>query len=415
MPSLPTKAGHLNPKNFSIQALDYGAVGHKAWKPATQSEPGTWSNIGNRHRFMSEELYSGKIIDDFHFRKNSGELLPYTEYISVRHTVTSTGPSLTVIDLVDEFAKRWISKQSWLDGSNRPMVERNVLFTLAKLNTVNSVLSTLGVDPHSYANRAAAKLYSSGWDGLTFLAELHKVVRMFRGVGEQFIRLIYQYISYRRAFSRKTVLLSFNAWLSGRYGWRVLVFDIQDINHLIRTMDEGQRTRVKERVGEDFSHIDDNSHLEVFANHNNLVEDITSYDVAVRGSVIADFVPNKIRLNPITTAWELVPYSFVVDWLINIGSALDRISFLAINNQYTACTGVKITASREVSYTITNQPGTVINSHNWTGSIKEDWEARWRNPCLISALPTVSLNLDWLKVTDLIALVGQALLKLSRR
>lgn len=403
-----------------VQRLDYGATEARSWKTETQS-PGDFSLNANRHRGISEEQFSGVLLDDFHKRKNSGELLPYTRYTSLSHKFTSEGTNLVSIDLSDQNGTLWRTQWRWAGGVTLPLTERNVLFQVGKTNVVDQVLRDLGIDRYIYPQRAAAKLYSRGWDGLTFLAELHKTVRMFRGVGTQIVRLVRDYRRYVRSLRRykdggQVILLTFNQWLQGRYGWRILLYDIEDINRTIREMDEKSLTRVKETVGDSFYHVVDSSRSEAYFNYTNNVSDISEYEVGVRGSIIADFLPSKISLNPIVTAWELIPFSFVIDWFLNVGRALEALSFLTLNNQYTASYGIYCGVTRQISYEVVANPGRTIISSNWElNKHAENWEYKQRHPVVVSTIPRMDINLDGFKVTDLIALVLQVLANLSRR
>lgn len=419
MASLSTAAGTYNPKNFNDTYLDLQTIHYRRYNDEVQDldVPRLWQVP----RENSSEFYFGKRLDNFHKRKNAGELLPMTEYKCMKHSLTLGGPS----EINYGFFNQPLGEERrynfrWTDGRSIPLNFHQVPMWTTWQNRIDNIIKDdLGVNPSVFTQRAAAKLYGRGWDGLTFLAEFHQVVRMFRGAAGQFIELIKQYIGYKRRHlgSADTPLKTFNQWLATRYGWRILLYDIEDINKLVDEIDKEALTRTKERVGQSFTHTVDNSYsrsLGVIYD----VSDITEYDISVRGSIIADFMPSKVQLNPVVTTWELIPYSFVVDWFISIGTALEALSFLALNNLYTASYGYHVTATRNVSVgTISYDPSWVNPWHAGLNeyTVKEEVEYKFRQPVSVSAIPSVRINLDWLKVTDLIALIGQSLINLSRR
>lgn len=412
----------VNPNSFHIERIDSSRA--RTWI-TENGVPGTPSTSLMAHRSMTLDIFRGHVLRDFHRRKNQGELLPYTDFSKVIYNQTINAPvvinsghtRLTNPSVVVNWYRRWD------DGSNLPF-PLGCNFTSNQRALAHKAIVDAGINLHIPVQQAASVLYSRGWDGLTFLAELHKIVRMFRQAIPRLLSLI---ADIGRALSRgELTSLSSNVlghWLEGRYGWRILVFDIQDINNLIRNFDKKQRTRVKERTGFSRTHtVDDSKPLGgVFAGVRAVTDDITEYEINIRGSVIADFMPSRIRLNPVVTAWELVPFSFVLDWFVNVGQALEALSFLALSDKYTAATGIHVKMTRTFGYSSV-QPADSIHwenqFHTNVGevSVTEVTEYSERRNVAVSTLPPRRINLDGFKVMDLVALaVGSARRMLSRR
>ena len=260
-------------------------------------------------------------------------------------------------------------------------------------SAVSTRVKELGFNTNAFdwVQIAASKIYSRGWDGLTFVAELHKVASMFKG----FVRRL---LSYGSATDLAKL------WLEGRYGWRILAYDMQDISNLIGDIyDTAGITRYKERAGygEQYS---DYETFEIETGVGTVEYYVqTVYSASVRGTVIADIRPPHIGINPITTAWELITFSFVIDWVLNVGRALEALSFLTLSSEYTAGGGTLITANRFCQSTGITTPNTNRTlSHDFYAT--SSCTLTRRSPTTVSAIPSLKPNLDALKVTDLIAL-----------
>lgn len=405
----------MNPKGHHIEELDYGYTEVKNWTSAG-SQPSNWTLSALRHRDLRLDHYSGRIIPDFHRRKASGDLLPMTNYLRLTHSTSLSGPS-TYSVIRSKNGTSYYNLQRWYGSLANPLVPRGVNFSAAKVQELYNILDLHGVNPYVFTDAAAAKIYSRGWDALTFLAEWRQVMRLFTGALYSFARIVDDYLKlFSGRPNRTTLLPTFDAWLQGRYGWRILIYDIKDITNLILEADAQQRTRLKDRTGTNLSHVSDASFSNIFSTYREDIEDITEFEVGVRGSVITDFMPNKISINPIVTAWELVPYSFVIDWFMSVGSALNALSFLALNDLYTASIGYYLGATRTISVSAEPVNGFTMVSENLSDfTCTEKWELRMRKPVRISSTPHIRVNLDEFKVADLFALLAQLVFRLSRR
>lgn len=99
----------------------------------------------------------------------------------------------------------------------------------------------------------------------------------------------------------------------------------------------------------------------------------TSADVRVTSTVKLGFdkgalqrLASQVRFNPLVTAWELIPMSFVVDWFVNVGDTLSAIATPDFSSRRNACTSVRrkvetVYALRDTSSDVSTQlmPGSV--------------------------------------------------------
>ena len=385
-----------NPRNFSNIELDLCAQGIY-YNDIFQY------NTVPRFRGYAEEQFYGEEIVDFHRNRNAGKLLPYTAYHKSSAFAVTGGPSVLSAGYTG-FNVKW----KWSDGSTKPVLGNMDPIDYDRVLKAKSEI-TSRVDVNDLVQAAAAKIYSRGWDGLTFLAEFHQVVRMFRRAGKQFLSLLTDPKNIKQNFS------SIDEWLATRYGWRILLYDIQDINKLIEDLDKKQLTRVKDRVGEalEFSYVWDTLGT---GGHRPNIHNIVNVEASVRGVCIADFAPARVRINPVATAWELMTFSFVVDWFINVGRALDAISLITLSSNYSSAYGFYFKTTRTSvcdGVTYDSYWGARSPYSNWTEiSMQYEDEVFCRVPMAVPTFPSWDLNLNAFKVADLIALILQFIRKL---
>lgn len=123
-------------------------------------------------------------------------------------------------------------------------------------------------------------------------------------------------------------------WLELQYGWRPL---IGDVHSMLNLQGAGIPTGVFGVAVEQFELDVNRQDLYWFTGK------YTGHTVAKVGCDVAVSDPasafaNRIGLiNPATVVWELVPFSFVIDWALPIGDHLDRLTTMAglsFSNEY---------------------------------------------------------------------------------
>jgi hypothetical protein len=192
-------------------------------------------------------------------------------------------------------------------------------------------------------------------------------------------------------------------WLSYRYGWRTLIYDLQDLNKAIIGLDSG-RKRYSERAGTTYSQVATNAWDEAKSHgtRHHIVDDKIEFRLS--GSVVADITVPQFQFNPLQTGWEIIPFSFVVDWFIGIGKCLSAWSFLSLETSYAASYGIQVTLDRTYNRSITFG-GDYSGEDYQTGESKT--VACRRVPCRIPYLPQHRLNLNPFKILDMIGLIIQ--------
>jgi hypothetical protein len=341
---------------------------------------------------------TGYRLDDFHKRQAKGELLPHTPYDHYEMVGTAEG--------------HYYARNSDLDTeaifNNGGMFIADAEWWLTQAE-VEAFLGDKADDLSYYVQQAAANIYSSGFDLLSFVGEYRETLRMFKDLVHKFEALTRESKRTRRwlktsNWKSKGDLFN-NLWLEGRYGWRTLQYDLKNFYDAVSAFNES-RDRYSERAGAKFRDLQ--SSFTSFTSEDFDGDDVTSYEVVIslRGSVTADIKPARFRVNPLAAGWELTKLSFVVDWLLGVGTAIDAASFLFFETDYSASSGykVEVTKTRQFTNIVSNNIGTLGYLAKSKATLLH------RAPSSVSFIPQLKLKLDTAKVLDLVALVWQRLL-----
>lgn len=327
----------------------------------------------------------GQEIPNYYQRLKRGELLPHTNFSQTLETGTSSGKT----------KGRRIS-----DGCNTVITDdarslSDIKADLLQKDFVGKALE--GQDPRYWVQSAAASIYSKSFDAGTFLAESHKTLSMFKNALERVVNFKKNFRHLRRKDFDK-------AWLETRYGWRVLKYEIQDLNKAFS--EDFNRSRWSQRDGISIP-IDETDVTDVVWLWRQHTRTLTyKGSVSVRGSVTADINLNMLSINPFVTAYEIVPYSFVADWFVYAGQAIEALSFLAFAQDYSASWGYKfecdVTHVSDNAFPLDNQYSVDI----FESESSYHYEEVMRVPASVPYYPLPRLRLDIDKIRDISSLLG---------
>lgn len=137
-------------------------------------------------------------------------------------------------------------------------------------------------------------------------------------------------VEYARDFKRQFAhypLRAFGSkWLELQYGWRPFIGDVFDsMSKLIQ--DAQSRPRPFSGRGHSGYPVDGPTSQSVESGFPTIARGTWSYRVEIKVYLLP---PNSrfqalagwASLNPVSIAWELLPYSFVVDWMVDVGGYL---------------------------------------------------------------------------------------------
>lgn len=335
-------------------------------------------------RGLRQEL-DGWDHNRFHARRKAGELLTYTPLVKtlVKYGGNIAGTYGPIEKPTNKFY--WIKTGEWIPG-----VAYNQLSYGNLLNTASTLEQGLNSQPMVQA--CAAKIYSQGHDTLTFLVELRKTAALFKNLTSKLKNLL-------------DLSKAAGNWLEFRYGWRILYYDILDIQRVLSNLDD-TRKRFSDRVGQGQTEI---SVSTVPYTDGGVKGDVVVTDTihtSIRGAITADLEPPKFQFNPAVTGWEVIKFSFIIDWFISVGTWLESLSFLAVSSNYVAAGGTLVTIDRDVrcenfvTYNGHVNHGTLDPGGPYSVSVTKIT----RTPTTVPLRPYANIRLDALKVVDLVAL-----------
>lgn len=323
----------------------------------------------------------GYTIPHFHSRLRKGELLPQTPFWKF----STDGSSSAVYDL-----KYWAGTPG--TGNQYIAMDSNFNYFSDWVPLVTELEALMPPATTKFVQQAAAAIYSSGHDTLTFLAELSSVKTMFMNLG-------YRLLKMKLPKNARDLA---NDWLEGRYGWRTFVYDIKSLNEALQNLN-AHRDRYRQRKGYKSTETVTRTYATGSAPVSNhvITDKITT---GIRGTVIADIEVPQFQFNPIQTGWELIPYSFVVDWFVSVGKALSAASFLAYASKYSASYGQYVEVVR--TYSMRFVPTSTIVG-TWSQDAVCTAKLERRTPCSVPLVPHFTLNLNPYKILDLVGMVVQ--------
>lgn len=267
-----------------------------------------------------------------------------------------------------------------------------------------------------YLQRALAKARTSGWDVLTFAAEANKTWDLVARAARRTDRRasdIFRRIS--RPGNRRDLLRIFSeAWLEYRYGWRILAYDIESATEALEKLNQLRSKLLRRTEGEQVSTTGQQDvvrgsfctpairaglgpryHFRAQWALETVLRAGVGLDLGIRSDVVF--------ADPLVTAYEVIPYSFIMDWFFNTNDIVAAWSPFAVGD--VAFAFVKTTKRRTITYEAHPLSVDGWTSDNTTSHVMVVTEER---NLRAAASPTIDLrfrlNMNGAKLGDLLAL-----------
>lgn len=225
------------------------------------------------------------------------------------------------------------------------------------------------------------------YDALTDIVEAREIPRLVRSVSSDLYQILkilkgrYDINDLRFASQipitkllkhPKRVLRKLGEeWMSYRYGIMPLVYSYRDAVKAAKRGKEVYTRKSASVVPKPTG---------VVANKS-IVCKITEYvgDTIIRGTVYQYFTWERaaqlasVGFNPLVTLWEEIPYSFVIDWFVNVGDYITRTTSQSMSTNQWACISQRTNLTKRTSVNYPNQDITVSSGLQrcfpWNGAI----------------------------------------------
>lgn len=369
-------------RNQHIDSPNAASTSAEIWR-RNYGDLGSWSYQSTIAEVTEREISATKgwNISNYNARRRRGDLLPHTDFY--------------------QYELRSVANPGHRTWSKYPYVYEyrdNHYKTIEGL-TPDTIDAYAPEDLDYWVQAAAANIVSQGYDWLTALAELGHLRGMFSNISGKFKNM------FSRDASRSFGQMS-NNWLEGRYAWRTLIYDLENFQFAYQNTDLYKRKRFSNREGTSRSLVlsDEGEFQETRGTV--AWTKVDEVDVSSRGSVTADISIDRFLARPTITAWELVPFSFVIDWFLDVGQALEAVSFLGRVDRYSASVGYRVDLRRSETWDAV-APASDHDNFDYHVSTDTEGYIERRIPWSVSLKPQVNIRLDEWKMLDLLALFYQ--------
>lgn len=338
----------------------------------------------------------GVNVPGYFARRRRGELLPITPWYQLECKGESSGAFRGSQNCSPPSGGKRIDEY-------RPDVNLSGRWYIPDGDMPSIMDSVIGsYNPQDLIQQAAARIYSSGWDGLTFLGELRQTIAQFSNLARRFHDLAMKEKARKKYLN--TALEDIR--LEARYAWRTLKKDTDDFVRALKHIDS-KRTRFRETAAWGYTTTPTVTTFGYSDYYGSVMSSITTVcNLRCHGTVVAEISPPKIQMNPFITAYELTRLSFVLDWFIQVGQWLEAMSFLALATEYTSAYGMKLDVYRTQTTTSTTWANGYSGVRTLDGSCHSSLTQRI--PSQMSYLPPVTLRLDVDKLMDLSSIIKKA-------
>jgi len=259
---------------------------------------------------------------DFKRRLARGEVVMHDVYLD-RVTMEAAPTACT-------FGPHPASATLYLHGNYGDYVYSNAPQPTAPLVDQNGMSSVA-------LQKCFAKMNSSPIMGGEIAHDFAKSLSMLRRPFKSATDLIWRMLGHKKARMKKTTMsamkASASAWLEYRYGWTPVVADMQQLfieAHGIHERFEKRRLvarsgeEVTTKVSRTFTDVNAGGILlsgvttmeDFYRVSAGVIYSVKPVDTLNAVNAILGFRPNDL----IALGWEVIPYSFVVDWFIGIGT-----------------------------------------------------------------------------------------------
>lgn len=371
------------------------------YTPIIGTAPSSWTLQEVTTRRLGR--YVGVHTDNYRAKMAAGEFIPFRHYI--RMDLREDNPQGTY---GGTYVKTTNPQKSYHYDVNSV---RSVVGGSSSLVDLEGHYSRMAEDVSLTAlqQEALAKL-SPALDALTESVEFHKSLAMLVGARRRAKDLIGQALRG----GLQTAKAASSAWLEWRYGWQTLGYLIEDSEEFVKvpTLNGFDYTAVSSKVVKTESTSTNTPYSGYYVKHDYISEITRTLYAKVNVAVRFRANTQNYSVNPLATAWELTPFSWVADWFVTVGDTLKAWEVLAKAQAFTSAAGYHL---EEVGFAsvsnVTLGTGTYATAPRASGEAWSNASYRRRIPLGgLSPLPQLRTRLNSKRIADAAALLTTRIL-----
>lgn len=255
-------------------------------------------------------------------------------------------------------------------------------------------------------NAAVADARTQAWDALTFIREWESTRSMFANSAGRVSNFANRAASYARKFKRDPIRAFSDKWLEYRYGWMPALYDLKSA---VEALSRAEIAMARGRGAQSIPFSDSVTYSENRGNYQFTCTETIEGSHLVRGWAAADmsnpFINNRVRVDPVLTLYETIPFSFVLDMFFQVGTWLEATTPVSGGRDLGSCGSVKTSYEKKRFGTITalSDSSSIRTGYGPVGGITVQVESYERFPHGTS-LPGWNPRINPTRALDLLAL-----------
>lgn len=315
------------------------------------------------------------------------------------------------------FPNQWVETGASDRIAYNKAIER--LYSLIKGSNLNMAASVAeGHQLKGMMGEAGQRVLKAVQGSARIVRDVQKFKQLDGGAMLREVQRTFSKESLRKK-GRKVRSSASNAWLEMTYGWNPFLSDVYGLLDWAASVGHHNGLRREEATARDKGHV-----VQTFLTGQ--PKCVRTVDKSVRYKIIVEFsvdnptlfdVTRFTSLNPLLVAWELVPYSFVVDWFINVSGYLQNMEAALLNGLsfrrgLITRTEKAITSSEYFYNDVFPQAGETgrwISGYVYTSSEIRSLQRTILTSFPLPQLPTLNVNLGANRLLSAAALLSQLL------
>lgn len=299
----------------------------------TKTRPGKTYSYSVTDSFNNVSTFSetsfGDVVNSVntpgYFSKvRKGNHLPVNPFSSSQEAIEST----------PGFSKGTIYRYSTKEGEGSSQGHYAFVYACHNLRNNANIPKLPSINSDALLVDAEAAARTASWDFGTFAVEFQQTRDLVLKAVQRHRKRVDDIMSPKRRNAPKTWDHFAQEWLEYRFGWRQLMFDYRDAMEAYQNLREKHESLVRRTAYAEETNVSTKTLLTNYLPNVSAsafqadVEWKATRTLSVRAGVahLRSFANDVAFIDPLVTAYEIIPYSFIVDKFVNVGNNLTAMS-----------------------------------------------------------------------------------------